>query len=33
VSIIDQDGYALVKRPRRFSQFMPDISVVDSDLI
>ncbi len=29
--IIDQDGSELVKRPRIFAQFMPDIFAVDAD--
>ena len=31
VSIIDQDGYELMKRPRRLAQFMPEIFAVDAD--
>ncbi len=31
VSVIDQDGYDVVKMPTRLAQFMPEIFAVDAD--
>ncbi len=33
VNTIDQDGYELVKKPRRFAQFMTEIFAVVADLM
>ncbi len=33
MNIVDQDGYELVKRPRKFAHLMPDIFAVDADVM